>query len=81
MNRIKFFIILLLFIAMGFKIDILAEESNNIQKKDILIINSYDSKNKWKNSVLKGFKNEIKRNNRYSINLDIEYLDSKKRND
>lgn len=81
MNKIKILISMILFIVIGFKIDILAKENYKLESKNILVINSYDSKNLWELSVLKGIQEELKKNERYDINLNIEYLDSKKRND
>lgn len=81
MNKIKILISMILFIVIGFKIDILAKENYKLESKNILVINSYDSKNLWELSVLKGIQEELKKNERYDINLNIEYLDSKKRKD
>ncbi|MCR8744859.1 sensor histidine kinase [Romboutsia lituseburensis] len=81
MNKTRILIVMILFISIGFKIDILAKEDYKAENKNILIINSYDSKNLWELSVLKGIQDELKKNGKYDINLNIEYLDSKKRSD
>lgn len=50
---------------------------------EILIINSYDSKNQWEKSILTGFEEKLKeiKPNDIDFNIDLEYLDIRKRND
>lgn len=47
---------------------------------DILIINSYDSKNEWERHILNGFEKSMKDLN-LNTNLHLEYLDIRNRND
>lgn len=47
---------------------------------DILIINSYDSKNEWERHILNGFEKKLKDLD-LNTNLHLEYLDIRKRND
>ncbi|MGL4913953.1 MAG: ABC transporter substrate binding protein [Romboutsia sp.] len=81
MKKSKVLAITLLFLVISFKIEIFATETKEKVKDEILIINSYDSKNTWEKSVLEGFYNEIKIYEEHTVNINLEYLDSKKRND
>ena len=56
---------------------------NNDKTLDILVINSYDSKNEWENRVLTGFEEKLKqiKPQDLDLNIDLEYLDIRKRND
>ena len=56
---------------------------NNDKTLDILVINSYDSKNEWENHVLTGFEEKLKqiKPQDLDLNIDLEYLDIRKRND
>ncbi|WP_290459274.1 hypothetical protein [Romboutsia ilealis] len=56
---------------------------NNDKTLDILIINSYDSKNEWENYIITGFEEKLKdiKPQDLSLNIDLEYLDIRKRND
>ena len=56
---------------------------NNDKTLDILIINSYDSKNEWENHIITGFEEKLKeiKPKDLSLNIDLEYLDIRKRND
>ena len=50
---------------------------------DILVINSYGSNNQWENHILKGFEDKLKelKPKDLKINIQLEYLDIKKRSD
>ncbi len=56
---------------------------NNDKTLDVLVINSYDSKNEWEEHILNGFEGrlkEIKPQDLY-LNINLEYIDIRKRND
>ena len=50
---------------------------------NILIINSYDSNNQWERHILRGFESKLKelKPKDLEINIELEYLDIKKRSD
>ncbi len=60
--------------------DILDENDNIL---NILVINSYDSKNEWEEHVLIGFEGKLKqlKPKDLELNIEYEYLDIRKRND
>ena len=50
---------------------------------NILVINSYDSNNEWEKHILNGFESKLKelKPENLKINIELEYLDIKKRSD
>ena len=50
---------------------------------NILVINSYDSNNEWEKHILNGFEDKLKelKPKNLEINIELEYLDIKKRSD
>lgn len=60
--------------------DILDENDNTL---NILVINSYDSKNEWEEHILVGFEGKLKqlKPKDLELNIEYEYLDIRKRND
>ena len=56
---------------------------NDDKRLDILVINSYDSKNEWERHILYGFEESLKNIKPDDLELDIdyEYLDIRKRDD
>ena len=50
---------------------------------NILVINSYDSNNEWEKHILNGFEDKLKelKPKDLKINIQLEYLDIKKRSD
>lgn len=78
MKKINRLLIILLLILLSICTNIYADATTNKNIENILVINSYDTDNKWENEIKSGLKNAIKSNP--NINIKTEYLDIRNNN-